>query len=41
MTAFSDSEFSWVVNKVVMIIATTLVSLVLLAWVAVRRWPSK
>jgi hypothetical protein len=41
MTAFSDSESSWVVYKVVTIIATTLVSLVLLAWVAVRRWPSK
>jgi hypothetical protein len=41
MTAFSGSEFSWVVYKVVAIIATALASLVFLAWMAVRKWPSK
>jgi hypothetical protein len=39
--AFSDSDFFWVVFKVVAIIATELVLLLLVAWVAVKRWPSE
>lgn len=41
MIAFSDSEFTWALFKIVTIIATTFVSLLVLAWVGVKRWPSK
>jgi len=41
MTGFSDSEFSWAFLKIMTILATALVSLLLLAWVGVKRWPSK
>ena len=41
MIAFSNSDSFWVVFKVVAIIATELVLLLLVAWVAVKRWPSE
>jgi len=41
MAVISDSELSWVVVKALTIVSSSLVSLLLVAWVAVRRSSSK
>lgn len=40
MTA-SDADLSWAVFKFLSIIASTFILLLVLAWMLVKRWPSK
>jgi hypothetical protein len=41
MSAIGDGDVYWAIFKCFSIVATSLILLLTLAWMVVRRWPSK